>query len=233
MTFNKDFEFLLSKFAHELRNPLTSVYSSIQLIELQHPEVKDFKYWSNLSCDLEYMNNLIADLSSFSKSERLTLKEISLKSMLEQVSLSFAATIAESKVEYTSKLDASLPIIIGDEVKLKQVVLNVLRNAYEASFPDQKIYLEAFSDEENVTISIRDTGCGISKEHLSSIFEPFVTHKKDGTGLGLAICDHIIKAHYGRISVDSKIGVGTCFTLTLPRTNTVLLASFAAQSEKQ
>ena len=64
-------EYILSKFSHELRNPLTSVYSTVQLIETMHPEVKEFKYWSNISNDLEYMNRLLTDLSDFSKSERL------------------------------------------------------------------------------------------------------------------------------------------------------------------
>lgn len=232
MTFNKDFEFLLSKFAHELRNPLTSVYSSIQLIELQHPEVKDFKYWSSLTCDLEYMNSLISELSSFSKSERLSLTKFSLRAMLEQISLSFAASIAESEVEYTSRLDSALPIIIGDEIKMKEVFLNLLRNAYEASLPDKKIYLEAFANETEVIVRIQDTGCGISKEHLPTIFEPFVTHKKEGTGLGLAICDHVVKAHHGKIAVESAPGVGTVFTVSFPLANAALLASYEAQSEK-
>ena len=65
-------EYILSKFSHELRNPLTSVYSTVQLIETMHPEVKEFKYWSNISNDLEYMNRLLTDLSDFSKSERLS-----------------------------------------------------------------------------------------------------------------------------------------------------------------
>lgn len=232
MTFNKDFEFLLSKFAHELRNPLTSVYSSIQLIELQHPEVKDYKYWPSITCDLEYMNNLIAELSSFSKSERLNLSKLSLKAMLEQVSLSFAASIAESEVEYTSKLDVSLPIIIGDEIKLKEVFLNLLRNAYEASLPDKKIYLEAFANETELIVRIQDTGCGIPEEHLPTIFNPFVTHKKEGTGLGLAICDHVVKSHHGQISVESTPGAGTVFTVSLPLDNASLKSSFEAQSEK-
>lgn len=216
MTFNKDFEFLLSKFAHELRNPLTSVYSTIQLIELQHPEVKDFKYWSSVGCDLEYMNNLISELSSFSKSERLQLSNISSKAMLEQIALSFAASIAQSEVEFTSKLDASLPTITGDETKLKEVFRNLLRNAYEASLPDRTIYLEATANETELIVRIQDTGCGISAEHLSTIFDPFVTHKKEGTGLGLAICDHVVKAHGGTISVSSELGLGTTFTVSLP-----------------
>ena len=208
---------LINKFAHELRNPLACVYSGLQLIESQHPEVRDFKFWSALAIDLEYMNDLITEFSNLAKAERLQLKPVSLKAVLEQVSLSFAASIANSQVEYTSKLDPDLPIIDGDEVTLKEVFRNLLKNAYEACLPDKTIYLEATKDESNVIIRIKDTGCGIPEEHLPTLFDPFVTHKPEGTGLGLAICYHIVKSHNGRLEVSSTPNLGTTFTIFLPR----------------
>lgn len=216
MTFNKDYEFILSKFSHELRNPLTSVYSTLQLLEMKHPEVKDFKYWSSLIYDVEYMNQLLNEFSNFSKSERLQISTFSLRTMLEQLSLSFAASIMHSNVEYTSKIDPSVNQITGDKTKLQEVFLNLLRNAFDAASPDKSIYLEACASDTKVTILVRDTGCGISQEQLPTIFDPFVTYKKQGTGLGLAICDHIIQAHHGTIQVESTVGIGTTFTITLP-----------------
>lgn len=227
MTFDNDIEYLLSKFAHELRNPLTSVYSTIQLIEMKHPEVQEFKYWSTLSADLEYMNALINELSNLSKSERLKVSEFHSKAMLEQIVLSFAASIAHSDVEFTSKLTPSLPIMKGDEIKLKEVFRNLLRNAYEASLPNHKIYLEATATDSELVVTISDTGCGIPEEHLPTLFQPFVTHKKEGTGLGLTICDHVVKAHQGTIRVLSTLGKGTTFTVTLP----LSCDSYEAQSE--
>lgn len=216
MTFNKETEYLLSKFSHELRNPLTTIYATIQLLERQHPEVTDFKYWSNLSCDIEYMNQLLTDLSDLSKSERLQYATFSLRDLLQQISLSFAAMIVDSQVEYSAKIDPSIHQITGDKTKLQEVFLNLLKNAFEAAAPDKSIYLEAFRRDDQVTVSIHDTGCGISKEQLPTIFDPFVTYKNQGTGLGLAICDHIVRAHKGTISVESSINVGTRFTVTLP-----------------
>lgn len=209
-------EYILSKFSHELRNPLTSVYSTIQLIEMQHPEVKDFKYWSNLAFDLEYMNRLLTDLSDFSKSESLQLSTFSLCTLLEKISLSFAANIANSQVEFTSKISPSIPQITGDKTKLQEVFLNLLKNAYDAAAPNKTIYLEAALCGENIIIKVKDTGCGIAAEQLPCIFEPFVTYKKNGSGLGLAICDKIIKAHGGSISVESNVNVGTTFSVCLP-----------------
>ncbi len=215
MTFDKDMEFLLSKFSHEIRNPLTTLYSTVQLIELKHPEVKDFPYWSSLTYDIESIERLLDDLSDFAKSERLQLETFELRPFLEQLTLSFATSIMQSKVQYLSKIETSLHQITGDKTKLQEVFWNLLKNAYEASLPDKSIFLHAKQEDGKVIIKISDTGCGISKEQLPTIFEPFVTYKKQGTGLGLAICDHIIKAHGGTITVESIPNVGTTFCITL------------------
>ena len=208
--------YILSKFSHELRNPLTSLYSSIQLIETQHPEVKEFKYWKNLGEDIRYMRQLLDDLSDFTKSETVNLSTFSLYELLEQISLSFAATIADSDVEYTSKISPSIQQITGDKIKLQEVFRNLLKNAFDATRPNKTIYLDASLQGENVVVTIRDTGIGIAPEQLENIFEPFVTYKKDGTGLGLAISKRIVEAHGGNISLTSTENEGTTVTVTLP-----------------
>lgn len=207
---------LLNKFVHELRNPLTTLYSTVQFIEFQHPEVKNFKYWSNLTHDITYMDQLIDQLSDFSKSETLEKSSFSLLELLEQICLSFAATIVNSDVTFTSKIDSSIHQIIGDKIKLQEVFLNLLKNAYEASLPNKTICLEAFLENNVVVVQIQDTGCGIPAELLPTIFEPYVTYKEHGTGLGLAICNQVIKAHGGSIAANSSLGDGTTFSVSLP-----------------
>ena len=209
-------EHLLNKFAHELRNPLTTLYSTVQLIEFQHPEVKNFKYWSNLNSDIEYMEQLVAQFSDFAKSEKLEKSSFSLLALLEQVSLSFAALIAHSDVDFTCKIDPSIHQIIGDKTKLQEVFLNLLKNAYEAALPNKTICLEASLQNNTVIIQVHDTGCGIPSELLPTIFEPYITYKENGTGLGLAICNQIVKAHGGSIAVNSSLGDGTTFSVSLP-----------------
>lgn len=216
MTFDKDTELFISTFSHELRNPLTAVSSTLQLIEMQHPEVKDFKHWSSLTYDVEYMIHLLEDLSDYAKSEKLQPSTFSLRAMLEQVSLSFASSIVDSKVNFTSKIAPSINQITGDKTKLQEVFFNLLKNAYEACLPDKSIYMEATAMPDYYFIRIHDTGCGIPQDRLESIFEPFVTYKKEGSGLGLAICRHIIKTHGGEISVASQENSGTIFTIKLP-----------------
>ena len=215
MTFDKDTEFMLSKFSHELRNPLTTLYSTIQFLELKHPEVKNFQYWSSLAQDIEYINLLIDELSCLAKSERLNPTTFDFRAFLEQISLSFAASIACTSVQYTSKIDSSIHQITGDKTKLQEVFFNLLQNAFEAAKPDQTISLSAIQSEHKILVTIKDTGCGISPEQLPTIFEPFVTYKKGGTGLGLSICQQIIKAHHGTITVTSSEGLGTTFSVLL------------------
>ena len=215
MTFTKDIEFLLSKFAHEIRNPLTTLYSTVQLIEVKHPEVKEFAHWSNLTYDIEFMNHLLDEMSDFTKSERLQPETFDFRSFLETLTLAFAASIEQSNVEYLSKIEPSIHQITGDKTKLQEVFWNLLKNAYEAALPDKSVSLHAKQVDKDIIVTISDTGCGIPEEHLPTIFEPFVTYKKQGTGLGLAICDHIIKAHGGTITVESTPGVGTTFSVTL------------------
>lgn len=216
MTLNKEFEYFLRKFAHEIRNPLTTLYSTVQLIEMKHPEVKDFYHWDSVLYDIEYINQLLDELTNFSKSESLNLTSFELRPVLEQLSLSFASSIEHSEVEYTSKIDSSISQITGDKTKLQEVFRNLLKNAYEASLPGHSVYFTAEYKDNLYTFSITDTGCGIEEAYLDTIFDPFVTYKKGGNGLGLAICKNVIEAHGGTISVTSKLGIGTTFCVTLP-----------------
>ena len=155
------------------------------------------------------------DFSDFTKCDTLSVEEFDAAAFFQQLSLSFAAYIADSEVEYLSKINFTNFKITGDKTKLQEVFWNLLKNAFEASKPDNRVRLTAKPMDKHVVITISDTGCGISKEHLPTIFEPFVTYKEGGTGLGLAICKQIIEAHEGTIAVESEFGVGTTFYVTL------------------
>ena len=207
---------LWSTLSHELRNPLTALSSTVQLLECMHPEVREFKYWPALSSDIDYILSLLEQFSNYTKASHLQKETFSFHALLEQISLSFAATTMQSLVQYTSRIDPSIQQITGDKTKLQEVFWNLLKNAYDASLPDKSIFLDARKCSETYVISISDTGCGISPEHMETLFEPFVTYKKHGTGLGLAICKEIVDSHGGGISVISTPHKGTTFTITLP-----------------
>ena len=206
----------VSMISHEIRNPLTLVYSTLQLIESRHPEVISFPYWDSLRADIEYMKVLLEELSVFNNSTSISFKQFDFHSFMKQVVLSFAVSCSDSDVEFTSYVDSALPLFSGDSVKLREVFLNILRNAKEAIQGIGTIRLEATFRDNVIVITIHDSGCGIPEESLADIFTPFVTHKAGGTGLGLAIAKRIIESHKGNITVSSIIGTGTTFTIILP-----------------
>lgn len=215
----------ISTISHEIRNPLTLIYSTLQLISSQHPEVHSFKYWDQLTEDVEYTKLLLEELSLYNNGERLTCKNTDMDSFFKSISLSFAASIVDTDIEFVSRIQPDLPILNCDATKLRQSLLNLLKNAKEAVIScentNPQITLEVYAaDNARQTlafyIKISDNGCGIAPEYMEHIFEPFTTYKNSGTGLGLAIANRIAKAHSGSLSASSVPGKATIFTLTLP-----------------
>lgn len=227
MESNKDARFIInqllenhritvSTIAHEIRNPLTLVYSSLQMMELQHPEVRDFAHWEQTTADVDFMCQLLNELSTFNNGERLTYSPFSLNKLIKNVSISFAISLEDSDIEYVSNIDPSITTYTGDKHKLQEVLLNLLRNAKDAIEGSGHIYLDAARRRDQIVIECRDDGCGIEAAKLDSIFEPFTTYKKDGTGLGLAISKRIVESHGGTLTVNSTPMKGSTFTVVLP-----------------
>lgn len=212
----------ISTISHEIRNPLTLVYSTLQLIESQHPEVMDFAHWAELHQDIEYMKVLLEDLSSYNNGERLEYTTVNSSTFFRKIALSFAASIIDTDIEFTSCIPEDLPALSADPLKLRQAFLNLLRNAGDAlnekASDSQKpnITFSVNIQKDSLRIEVKDNGCGITSEDQKDIFEPFITHKPDGTGLGLAITRRIINAHQGTITLESTLNVGTVFIITLP-----------------
>ena len=211
----------VSAISHEIRNPLTLVYSTLQLIEAQHPQVQSIRHWNSMRQDIEYMNQLLAELSDYNNGEKLTLTRTDSSAFLKTLVLSFASSLLDSDIEFTSRIAPKLPIILMDPVKIKQTLLNLLCNAQDAvsSLQDLRrpsIRLDAGYTDCKLLISITDNGIGIDAADLASAFDLFVTHKPGGTGLGLAIAKRIITAHKGTIHAESTPGTGSSFTISLP-----------------
>ncbi len=216
----------ISAISHEIRNPLTLIYSTLQLISSRHPETASFKYWDQLMKDVEYTNLLLEELSVYNNSDRLNLVRTDSVSFFRTVSLSFAASIADTGIEFTSRIPDHLPEISCDTIKLRQVLLNLLRNARDGVLSPEStgrnIRLDVYELTEDscpipsVCVKISDNGCGIPPENLEHIFEPFTTYKPGGTGLGLAIARRIARAHKGSLHAASAPDGLTVFTLTLP-----------------
>lgn len=208
----------ISTIAHEIRNPLTLVSSSLQVMEIQHPEVKQYSHWKQTMEDVEFMCNLLNELSTFNNGSILHHSVFSIEKLLKNIAVSFAISLdsEDSSIEFSSSVPSHLGDFTGDKVKLEEVLLNLLRNAKDAVGENGAITLSAQRKKDMLIILCKDNGCGIPADKINTIFTPFVTSKEDGTGLGLSLSKRIIEAHNGTISVDSIPTKGTTFTIKLP-----------------
>jgi two-component system sensor histidine kinase AtoS len=209
----------LSKFSHELRNPITLISSSLQLIESQHPEVKEFKFWKETMDDIQYVCCLLDELSSYNKSSSLNITSFSITELILSTCNSINNHCNHTRQIFTYHYSSDLPPLMnGDRVKIREVLINLLKNAKDAiNLEHGTISLNAYMiNQDFIQIEISDDGCGIPLEYQKTIFEPFVTYKPNGSGLGLTICKNIIVAHNGHISFISTPDVGTTFFISLP-----------------
>lgn len=208
----------VSMIAHEIRNPLTLVSSSLQIMEAQHPEVKNFHNWSQTMDDVHFMCSLLNELSSFNNSRTLHHSVFSIEKLLKNIAVSFAISLdaLDSTIEFSSCISPDLGEFTGDKIKLEQLVLNLLRNAWDAVGDSGSIRFSAVRENNRIIMTCRDNGCGIPEDKLDTIFDPFVTYKENGTGLGLSTAKQIAEAHEGSIWVQSVPGEETIFTVTLP-----------------
>lgn len=206
----------LSKMFHEIKNPLTFINSSLQLIQEEHPEVLDFRFWSQTMEDIKNLRGLLDELSSFQKGAHLNKTLINLYDFTEDLIESTAAYLLETGTPLTLTCDILDLDFYADETKLRQAVVNLLKNAAESSPTGSSISLCITADSHTLHLKVSDQGCGINPEDLQKIFEPFHTTKSFGTGLGLPIVKRIIDSHGGRLSIKSKEGAGTTVHISLP-----------------
>lgn len=211
------YNMMLRKINHEFGNAVTLVYSSLQIIESSHPEVKDFKYWNSTKTDVRHMVNMVSEITSFNHCKVIKEDNVDIDALLHSILSSFSISPIYSHIKYTYNNTAHHSVISGDSVKLRQAFINLIKNASEAITPTQngRINISLSSKNNVITIVITDNGCGITDEQLKEIFLPLVSYKKNGSGLGLPICKRIIDAHNGSLSVSSIPGTGTSMSVTL------------------
>ena len=206
----------LSKMFHEIKNPLTLINSSLQLIESDHPEVKTFQFWEQTMKDIQNLRGLINDLSSFQKGNVLHKTRIDLFDFLEELIDTTTGFLMDTGCLLTIRSTIDYLDFYADETKLRQALINIIKNAAESTRTGTNIILRLSADDTHLTFVIEDHGCGISEETLSHIFEPFHTTKPYGTGLGLPIVKKIAESHHGTLSIQSQEGAGTTVTMILP-----------------
>ena len=207
---------IVSLISHEIRNPLTLISSSLQLMEQTHPEVRDFSNWDQTMQDLDFLCQLLSELSAYNNGSTLRYQVFSLQELLRSVAVSFAISLEDASVCFRSSIDPAIRDYAGDQIKLREVLLNLLKNARESQADQIVLSASSGCDTSGIQISIRDNGCGIEQDQLDQIFQAFHTTKQEGTGLGLSLSKRIIEAHHGTLTVTSAPGKGSTFTVFLP-----------------
>ena len=209
----------MAKVAHEIGNPLNGMSGCVQLLNRhtrEHGVDRDqiLEATSQLCAELGRLETLLQELRSLGRPSRLSLTAVDLGALVGEVlSQCFLTTLCEP-VDIRSELAEDLPPVLADPEKLKQVVLNIIKNAIDAMPDGGCLTLRAFRLKQKVRLEIEDTGAGISQG--IQVFNCFVTSKPNGWGLGLSIARQIMTAHRGSITYSTKLGRGTTFKISLP-----------------
>ena len=213
---------LAGELAHEIKNPLSVIRMNMELLHEDFEEInlplarRAVERIETVNRQCQRLDTYLKDFLEFTRFTSLELKMGSLNDQVEQV-LDFFARQAEGQgVKIDRHLDAALPSIKLDSQTLQQALTNLVKNALEAMPDGGQLLVRTRLVRKGVALDVIDTGCGMKASMLLNMFKEFDTSKDGGTGLGLPTAKKIIKAHSGRINVQSEVGTGTCFTVEFP-----------------
>ncbi len=206
----------LSMVSHELKNPLTLIQGTLQLIGCHYPEIQNDPLWTQVLSDIHYMSKLLSEITSINSIQNINYSHVNIRQVLTNVVYSFSATSKIQGKNITIEYETDIQWIEADRLKIEELFRNLIQNAMDATDCGDEIKIIVSSRGTRLILNVWDSGFGIDSERLSTIFEPFVTYKSGGTGLGLTIVKNIVEAHQGEIAVFSKPFEGAEFVVSLP-----------------
>lgn len=206
--------------AHEIRNPLVTIGGFARILMREYADHKKVKQHTEIITEeVNRLEKILANIMDFSKPIETVKTLIQINELLENTCYLMGPYLKSAHIQVSKKFDPSIPKIIVDQTQMKQVFLNLIKNAAESMTQGGKLTVESMTEDEYIKIDFTDTGEGMTPEILQNLFTPFFTTKVDGTGVGLAVSQKIIDDHNGFIKIKSVPKEGTTFSISLPIKN--------------
>jgi signal transduction histidine kinase len=217
---------LIATVSHDLKQPLAVMNGYIELL-MMHRKLDEtgIDFLEMVRKSIQSMRQLIDDLLDLAKIEsgiRLDLQPVDVRELVGECVNSLQPAILSKAMHISTEITSDLPMLWADRARLQQILLNLISNAVKYTQPEGQVQVTAESRDAAIRIAIQDNGMGISPEDQTHIFERFFrvrrpeTDSIEGTGLGLAIVKSLVEAHKGNITLESRLGEGTTFILSLP-----------------
>jgi signal transduction histidine kinase len=198
--------------AHEVRNPMTTVRGLLQFMNAKQEFTSHKEKFSLMIDELDRANSIITEFLSLAKNKVMNFADGNLNDLIRDIHPLLQADALRNNCDIEMSL-GDIPTIFMDQNSIRQLILNMIRNAIDAMPTGGLIHITTEKDDERVLLAIKDHGIGIPLEDKEKLGTPFFTTKDNGTGLGLAVCYRIVQRHAATIIVESELGKGTTFTI--------------------
>jgi signal transduction histidine kinase len=221
---------LVASAVHEINNPLSAIHTFCKVMLRMIRTAEDGltpedigemeRFIEIMSHESKRCGEIVSNLLSFSRHQQMYRRKVDITAVVEKTLLLLKHKMELQNVDYSVDLLPDLPYVAGDLNQIQQVIMNIMFNALEAMPEGGELGVKTCFDLglETVIVEIRDSGCGISDENRSRVFEPFFSTKTGGSGvgLGLAVVYGIVKEHKGTVTFESEVGRGTTFRASFP-----------------
>ncbi|HUW63509.1 MAG TPA: ATP-binding protein [Spirochaetia bacterium] len=209
--------------AHEIRNPLTTIRGFVQILQqkAKNAGFEDINRYADIIInEIDRVNTIIAEFLLLAKPTVARRQEMDVNQVVDQVFPFVQNEALRLEFSAEKELQEGLPPVVGDVEQIKQVLLNLVNNAFQALSAGGGLKISTFiEDDGRVCLAVEDSGTGIPADIMDKLFKPFFSTKEEGTGLGLAISRRIVEDHGGEITVRSREGAGSTFLIYLPPAN--------------
>ncbi len=215
---------LTASIAHEVNQPLMAVATSgeagMRWLRREKPDLKEVESaLTRITSEAHRAGAIVSRIRTFLSKSHGPRVPLAIGTVIHEATALVDRELAQANVDLIVDIEPDLPNVTGDRVQLQQVMVNLLLNAAQAMSgrePPRRLFIAARRIEQRVEVSVRDTGPGIAESDMARLFEPFFTTKTDGMGMGLPICRTTVESHGGQLAVESTLGQGATFRLTLP-----------------